>query len=398
MKSRTASRSPAHAARAMSKLRRNARQAGAPPATAPTPPAGPGSATDACQPIRRRCLPRPMPRAAARCCSTSLAPTSGYVAVGERGHVLRFRRRRGVDTAERADALRADVGRPPPTTRSGPRGHDGVILHSADGGHTWKSQRRDPYRLAEGQTRPTTTSRQGAPRSTSCSSTTPAPASPSAPTALMLVTTDGGATWTPTQAHRAGGSAATSPAAPMEGDTVQRRGPAARRRGRPAPQRDHRAGDGSLVIVGERGTLLRSDDAGATWRRSPSRTRVRCSACCTSASARLLAFGLRGNVYESRRRRRQLDQGRDPAAATSLMGGTVLDGGGAVLAGANGTVLTRAGAATAFVAITFRNARRRDAALAGIAPHRQRRVRARRRQGRRHRTIRSKRCPRRMPR
>ena len=42
-------------------------------------------------------------------------------------------------------------------------GHDGVILHSADGGKTWQAQRRDPYALAAGEQADDHDPRQGAP-------------------------------------------------------------------------------------------------------------------------------------------------------------------------------------------------------------------------------------------
>ncbi len=42
------------------------------------------------------------------------------------------------------------------------------------------------------------------------------------------------------------------------------------------------------------------------------------------------------------------------------MGGALLEGGGVVLVGANGVVLTRAGADAPFVASTFRNRDRRE--------------------------------------
>jgi hypothetical protein len=49
------------------------------------------------------------------------------------------------------------------------------------------------------------------------------------------------------------------------------------------------------------------------------------------------------------------------------MGGALLEGGGVILAGANGTVLRRAGADAPFSAPTFRNAAGETPALAGIA-------------------------------
>jgi photosystem II stability/assembly factor-like uncharacterized protein len=50
------------------------------------------------------------------------------------------------------------------------------------------------------------------------------------------------------------------------------------------------------------------------------------------------------------------------------MGGAALANGGAVLVGANGTMLHRADAAAPFVPTTFRNALGETPALAGVSP------------------------------
>jgi len=126
-------------------------------------------------------------------------------------------------------------------------------------------------------------------------------------------------------------------------------------------------GEHTLVIVGERGTLLRSGDDGATWKRLPFPYKGSMFGVLPLGENQLLAFGLRGNVYESK------DGGSswskvDSQASVSLMGGALLEGGGVVLAGANGTVLRRDGADQPFTIATFHNAAGETPALAGILP------------------------------
>ena len=79
----------------------------------------------------------------------------------------------------------------------------------------------------------------------------------------------------------------------------------------------------------------------------------------------ILAYGLRGNVYESD------DLGAswrkvDTGGSVSLIGGQALPNGGAVLVGANGLVLTRKDGASPFVASTFANDAGEIPVLAGV--------------------------------
>jgi photosystem II stability/assembly factor-like uncharacterized protein len=146
-------------------------------------------------------------------------------------------------------------------------GHDGVILHSTDGGQSWKAQRRDPFRLAEGENAADHDPRQGAPildiwfRDASHGFAVGAHS-------LMLVTSDGGATWTPHEALPAGDAPAAA-AAPMQGDLFSAEDLELEDEADPHFNAITPAGEHSLVIVGERGTLLRSDDDGASWKRMP---------------------------------------------------------------------------------------------------------------------------------
>jgi len=303
-----------------------------------------------------------MPRAGKSLLLDVVKTASGFVAVGERGHVLRSDDGRSwtqlvVPTRSALTSIATADG------QLWVGGHDGVILHSTDGGQTWKAQRRDPFRLAQGESAADHDPRQGAPvldiwfRDASHGIAVGAHS-------LMLVTSDGGGTWTETQAIAGGGE--TKAAAPMQGDLFSAEDLELEDEADPHFNAITPVDEHTLVIVGERGTLLRSTDDGASWKRLPFPYKGSMFGVLPIGPNRLLAYGLRGNVYESG------DGGNswnkvDSQASVSLMGGAVLEDGGVVLAGANGTVLRRAKDA-AFSAATFHNAAGETPALAGILP------------------------------
>ena len=81
----------------------------------------------------------------------------------------------------------------------------------------------------------------------------------------------------------------------------------------------------------------------------------------------ILVYGLRGNVLESR------DLGDswtevETGITTSLMGGHALPGGGAVLVGANGAILTRPDADTPFTATAYEMSTGETPLLSGVLP------------------------------
>jgi photosystem II stability/assembly factor-like uncharacterized protein len=290
-----------------------------------------------------------MPRASKSLLLDLVRTAGGYFAVGERGHVLRSDDGRtwtqlNVPTRSALTSIATADG------QLWVGGHDGVILHSTDGGQTWQAQRRDPFRLAEGQDAADHDPRQGAPvldinfRDGSHGIAIGA-------YSLMLVTDDGGATWTPRQAL-ASAAAPDTPAAPMQGDLFSAEDLQLDEEADPHFNAITEAGPNTLVIVGERGTLLRSGDDGATWKRLPFPYKGSMFGVLHLGDSHLLAFGLRGNVYESR------DGGNDwnkveTQGSTSLMGGSLL---------------TRAAADSPFVASTFRNAAGETPMLAGVLP------------------------------
>lgn len=131
------------------------------------------------------------------------------------------------------------------------------------------------------------------------------------------------------------------------------------------------AGDGTMLIVGERGFMARSTDQGATWQRLRSPYTGSLFGAVGNGPAGMLVFGLRGHVFHADALKTapamsaadiaaaqaaandaaSAAQQADPVTAVpgwtelanseheSLFGGTPLPDGGALLFGANSTVL-----------------------------------------------------------
>jgi photosystem II stability/assembly factor-like uncharacterized protein len=268
-----------------------------------------------------------MPRASRSLLLDVVRTASGFVAVGERGHVVESTDGKTwtqlvVPTRSALTSIATADG------QLWVGGHDGVILHSTDGGQNWKAQRRDPYRLAEGESAADHDPRQGAPildiwfRDASHGIAIGAHS-------LMLVTSDGGGTWTELQAI-AGSADKPAQAAPMEGDLFSAEDLELEDEADPHFNAITALGEHTLVIVGERGTLLRSTDDGASWKRLPFPYKGSMFGVLATGENRLLAYGLRGNVFES------ADGGDswnkvDTQASVSILGGSLVDGGGVVL-------------------------------------------------------------------
>ena len=183
---------------------------------------------------------------------------SGLVAVGERGTILR--------SADRARTWRANprvaraaltsVAFAPEGRHGWAVGHDGVILATSDGGRTWTKQFQDETLqdvflsvLALDAQRVIAVGAYG----------------------LFAETRDGGKTWTKR--------------AIAEEDSHF--------------NRTSRGPTGTLYLAGERGTLLRSIDQGATW--TPIRAPYEGSfyGVLPLDAQTLLAYGLRGHVFRS---------------------------------------------------------------------------------------------------
>ena len=313
-----------------------------------------------------------LPRASRSLLLDAVHTTAGYFAVGERGHVLvsddgATWRQAAVPTRSTLTTIASVDG------ILWAAGHDGVIVHSTDGGQTWTRRRAAPWSYdivdpSEGV--PVmdllfTDARNGFAIGAY---------------SLMLVTSDGGITWTPRSVSSAAPVAAADPepasdpaedgADPAgEGDdwTFSEDDLALDAESDPHLNAIARAGSGALVIAGERGTFLRSRDGGETWTSKRLPYEGSMFGVLSWQDDHILVFGLRGNVYESR------DLGDswtrvETGITTSLMGGYALENGGAVLVGANGAILSRPDAGSPFTATAFETASGETPLLSGVLP------------------------------
>jgi len=294
-----------------------------------------------------------------------------YVAVGERGHVLV-----SADGAQWTQSANVPLrGTLTATTAVGTSvwavGHDGVILHSADAGDTWSVQRRDPWRVT-GDDEDEPDLRMGVPLLDVLFTDADNGIAIGA-YSLYLTTADGGKTWTgsriPVKGEDAASAASTAQGIEDDADLGNGSDTFSAEELRIGQESDPhlnaiaRTGSGALVIVGERGAVFHSRDGGASWERSQLPYDGSMFGVVGYEGEHVLAFGLRGNVYES------TDLGTtwtEVATATelSLMGGVALADGGAVIVGANGTILHRARADAPLKRSTATEA----GVLAGVLP------------------------------
>ena len=309
-----------------------------------------------------------LPRASRSLLLDAVRTNAGYFAVGERGHVLvsedgqawtqaKVPTRATLTTIATADGVLWAAG------------HDGVIVHSTDGGQTWTRRRAAPWSYdivdpSEGV--PVmdllfTDARNGFAIGAY---------------SLMLVTSDGGVTWTPRSVldkpeaeapAQAEAPAADDELAAADDWTFSDDDLMLDAESDPHLNAMARTGSGALVIAGERGAFMRSRDGGETWdsKRLPYEGSM--FGVLAWEDDHILVFGLRGNVLESR------DLGDtwtevETGITTSLMGGHALPGGGAVLVGANGAILSRPDADTPFTKVAFEMANGETPLLSGVLP------------------------------
>lgn len=299
-----------------------------------------------------------MPLAAERSLVLDVAESSSRaIAVGERGHILlsesrsEWRQVEGVPTRATLTAVDA-VG-----DQAWAVGHDGSILHSADGGMSWSVQREQRW-TQEGFDGPDWTPRFAAPLLDVEFIDTQRGYALGA-YSLLLETRDGGETWSqvsllaaPAEQEPAAAGADASDdedAWTFDADDLM-----LDEEEDPHLNGIARTPGGLILIVAERGAAFRSRDDGASWERVSLPYEGSMFGLLVLGEQHLLAYGLRGNVLET-------TDGGDSWTAVetgtelSLMGGAALSGGGAVLVGANGVVVYRPDAQSPFVVHSFEN-------------------------------------------
>ena len=303
--------------------------------------------------------------------------TARAIAVGERGQVLLsesrsdWRQVADVPTRANLNAI-ATVG-----DEAWAVGQDGTIIHSADGGQTWTLQRSDPWHPPgdDEEFNP----RQGMPLLDVLMLDAQHGFAVGA-YSLMLRTDDGGQTWAEVSVNSAAADPAQEPAAdeleaepeadaaPEAGDdswTFDQSDLELEEESDPHLNAIARTGDGALFIVAERGAAYRSRDNGNTWERLQLPYEGSMFGVIGYDGQRVLAFGMRGNAFESSDLGEHWDT-LDTGTQLSLMGGTALPEGGAALVGANGVVVVRANASAPLTLHTFQTKAQETPVLAGV--------------------------------
>lgn len=223
-----------------------------------------------------------------------------YVAVGVRGIILRSANGKDWKQVQApADSPLTSVGFAPGTGDGWAVGHDGTILHTSDGGKTWKLQR---WVWGKQQTfldvLPLSRQRVLAVGSYG----------------LMLESKDGGQSWKRVQ---------VVPKNALNQANLNN---------------ILRLGNGDLFIAAEFGQVYRSTDNGDHWTQIKTPYQGTLFGILNPTGQTLVAFGLRGHVFRSD------DEGKhwrqiDTPTEKSLYCGTLMGNGRIALGGQNGTVL-----------------------------------------------------------
>lgn len=179
------------------------------------------------------------------------------VAVGDRGHVI-LSSDEGQTWTQAVTPTRAMLTAVafPDSTHGWAVGHDGVILHTGDGGRTWTRQDKGDDLETVFLDVHFLDARVGFAVGAY---------------GKFLATSDGGATWEPRKV--------------LEEDLHLNRLTA--------------AADGHLYLAGEAGTVLISNDRGATWRRTGPEYEGSLFGVRPLAGGLLVAYGLRGHIFVS---------------------------------------------------------------------------------------------------
>lgn len=284
---------------------------------------------------------------------------SGFFVVGERGHILNSTD--GLDWQQRQVPTRSTL-----TTLAiaegqlWAAGHDGVIVHSADAGRTWQRQRATPWSADNRDPS------QGVPILDLLFTDAKNGIAVGA-YSLMLVTRDGGITWVPKKVSLAAVATAKPVQAQGEDWNFNQDELLLEDEADPHLNAIARSGSGGMAIVGERGTFLNSRDGGETWKKLAFPYQGSMFGVLAWEGDHLLAFGLRGKVYESDNLGVSWHAVETKTLAT-LMGGVALADGGAILVGANGALLMRKNGQSPFILNTFENAAGETPVLANAVP------------------------------
>lgn len=294
---------------------------------------------------------------------------SRAVAVGERGQILvsesrtEWRQVADVPTRTTLTAVSA-VG-----DKVWAVGHDGTIIASSDGGLTWALQRED---VLDTSSRAAFDPRQGVPLLDVLMLDASHGFAIGA-YAQLLRTDDGGQSWTFVSVT---GSPGAADADDIDEDfsdedesddswTLSDDDLALDEEAEPHFNAIARTGSGGLLIVGERGSVYRSRDAGVTWERLQLPYGGSMFGLIGYEGDHVVAFGMRGNAFESH------DLGDtweaiDTGTELSLMSGAAYGDGGFALVGANGAVVVRSDANAAPQVQVYANASQETPVLAGV--------------------------------
>ena len=281
------------------------------------------------------------------------------VAVGERGHVL-LSDDDGANWRQVVAPTRATLTA---VAASGDNvvavGHDGVILHSSDAGDTWQRVREEPYSPDNvGSTS------NGSPLLDVLFLDTNRVLAVGA-YRLMLASTDAGVTWMPvpmalTNDDKAEASTERAAVTEASVDDEDVSDPLLFSEDElmlddeidPHLNAVVRIGSNGLLLAGERGTLFRSEDDGASWRRLDLPYGGSMFGALALGGSRVLVFGLRGRAFESE------DLGDTWSEINTGTQATLFDGdvgadGAIVLVGAQGAMVRHAPSDDVFRASVF---------------------------------------------